>query len=91
MSDWASQEPRKIGGSHFLELPLPAHFEEAAELVGEDDVAESVVCGPDPERHLAAIREYLDAGYDHVYVHQVGPDQEGFFDFYEREILPELR
>ncbi len=80
-----------VSGSHFLELPLPAHFEEAAELVTEEAIAESVVCGPDPGRHLEAIREYLDAGYDHVYVHQVGPDQAGFFDFYEREILKELR
>lgn len=77
-----------LSGSFFLELPQPAHFEEAAELLDEDDVAESVVCGPDPERHRAAIREYVDAGYDHVYLHQVGPDQAGFFDFYEREVLP---
>jgi G6PDH family F420-dependent oxidoreductase len=80
-----------IGGSYFLELPLPSHFEEAVELVTEEAIAENIVCGPDPERHLAAIREYIDAGYDHVYVHQVGPDQDGFFDFYESEILPELR
>jgi coenzyme F420-dependent glucose-6-phosphate dehydrogenase len=79
-----------IGGSHFLELPLPAHFEEAAELVGEDDIGESIVCGPDPQRHVEAIEEYVEAGYDHVYLHQVGPDQEGFFDFYEREVLPQL-
>jgi coenzyme F420-dependent glucose-6-phosphate dehydrogenase len=77
-----------ISGSYFLELPLPAHFEEAAESLDADDIAESVVCGPDPERHRAAIREYVDAGYDHVYVHQIGPDQGGFFDFYEREVLP---
>jgi len=80
-----------VSGSHFLELPLPAHFEEAAELVSEDAIAENIVCGPDPERHLAAIREFADAGYDHVYIHQVGPDQEGFFDFYESSVLPELR
>jgi coenzyme F420-dependent glucose-6-phosphate dehydrogenase len=79
-----------ISGSHFLELPLPSHFEEATELVTEEAVAENIVCGPDPERHLAAIREYVDAGYDHVYVHQVGPDQSGFFDFYERAVLPQL-
>lgn len=79
-----------ISGSHFLELPLPAHFEEAVELVSEDDIAESVVCGADPERHLAAIREYVDAGYDHVYLHQVGPDQEGFFAFWETELQPRL-
>jgi G6PDH family F420-dependent oxidoreductase len=80
-----------IGGSYFLELPLPAHFEEAAEALDEEDIAESVVCGPDPERHRAAIEEYVDAGYDHVYVHQIGPDQEGFFEFYEREVLPGFR
>jgi coenzyme F420-dependent glucose-6-phosphate dehydrogenase len=77
-----------ISGSHFLELPLPAHFEEAAEVLDEEDIAQSVVCGPDPECHRAAIQEYVDAGYDHVYVHQVGSDQDGFFDFYEREVLP---
>jgi G6PDH family F420-dependent oxidoreductase len=77
-----------ISGSLTFELSLPAHFEEAAENVREEDVAEAVVCGPDPERHRAAIQEFVDAGYDNVYVHQVGDDQEGFFDFYEREILP---
>jgi len=79
-----------MGGSHFLELPLPAHFEEAAEAIDEEDVGESIVCGPDPGRHLAAIREYVDAGYDHVYVHQIGPDQAGFLEFCQRELLPEL-
>ena len=71
------------------ELPLPSHFEEAAAMVSEDDVAERVVCGPDAARHLAGIQELADAGFDHVYVHQVGPDQDGFFDFYAREVLPE--
>jgi G6PDH family F420-dependent oxidoreductase len=73
------------------ELPLPAHFEAVAELVTEDGVAESIVCGPDPGRHLAAIARYADAGYDHICIHQVGPDQAGFMRFYEREILPKLR
>jgi G6PDH family F420-dependent oxidoreductase len=72
------------------ELPLPRDFEEACAMVSRDDVAELVVCGPDPERHLEAIATYADAGYDHVYVHQVGPKQEGFLRFYEREVLPRL-
>jgi coenzyme F420-dependent glucose-6-phosphate dehydrogenase len=67
---------------------LPGHLEEAAEALDGDDIAKGIVCGPDPERHRTAIQEYVDAGYDHVYVHQVGPDQEGFLDFCEREILP---
>lgn len=70
------------------ELPLPRHFEQATQLVTEEQVAEAIVCGPDPEKHAQAIQEYVDAGCDHVYVHQVGPDQEGFLDFYRREILP---
>jgi G6PDH family F420-dependent oxidoreductase len=73
------------------ELALPDHFEQAAEMVTPDKVAETVVCGPDPDRHLERIREYEQAGFDHVYVHQVGPDQEGFFAFYEREIIPQAR
>jgi G6PDH family F420-dependent oxidoreductase len=72
------------------ELPLPSHFEEAVAMVDEADVAETIVCGPDPERHLEAIGRYAEAGYDHVYVHQVGPDQEGFFGFYESEIIPNV-
>jgi G6PDH family F420-dependent oxidoreductase len=77
-----------IKGDLPQELPLPAHFEQAAGMLTEDRVAETIVCGPDPERHRAAIDKYAEAGYDHVYIHQVGPDQEAFIDFYRREILP---
>jgi G6PDH family F420-dependent oxidoreductase len=70
------------------QLPHPRHYEQAVQMVTEDDVAEVITCGPDPERHAAAIQRCLDAGYDRVHVYQVGADQEGFFAFYEREILP---
>jgi coenzyme F420-dependent glucose-6-phosphate dehydrogenase len=80
-----------VPGELVAELPLPRHFEQAAQMVTEDDVREKLVMGPDPERHLDVIRTYLDAGFDHVWIHQIGPDQEGFFDFYASEILPKLR
>ena len=80
-----------ISGELAQELPTPTHFEQAAKMVTPDDLAESLPLGPDPEKHLASIRAYLDAGYDHVYVHQIGRDQEGFFEFYRREVLPKLR
>ncbi len=80
-----------LPGQLTQELPLPKHFEQAAELVREDDVAKEVVCSADPAAHRRAIEEYADAGFDHVYVHQVGPDQEGFFDFYRLEVLPHFR
>ena len=70
------------------ELPLPSDFEEAAAMVTEDDVAEVVPCGPDVERFVETIGKYEQAGLDHVYLHQIGPDQEGFVGFCERELLP---
>jgi coenzyme F420-dependent glucose-6-phosphate dehydrogenase len=72
------------------DLAAPAHFEAVAKMVTEDAVAEEIPCGPDPARHLEAIREYEQAGFDHVCIHQVGPEQEGFMRFYAKEILPEL-
>ena len=51
----------------------------------------SVPCGPDVEPVRRAVRQYLDAGYDHLYFHQIGPDQDGFFRFWESELQPALR
>jgi coenzyme F420-dependent glucose-6-phosphate dehydrogenase len=79
-----------VGGNLSWELPLPSLFEDATANVEPDDVAEAVICGPDPERHVAAIREFVDAGYTDVYYHQIGPDQEGFLRFAEAELLPRL-
>lgn len=79
-----------IPGKLMTELATPADFEAAAKLVDEDAVASNIVCGPDPEKYLAEIKSFTDAGFDHVYIHQVGPDQEGFFRFYERELAPKL-
>jgi G6PDH family F420-dependent oxidoreductase len=73
------------------ELKTPKLFEALVADATEDDVAKQIVCGPDPDKHASAIRKFIEAGYDHVYVHQVGPDQEGFFRFYERDVLPALR
>lgn len=72
------------------ELPLPEHFEAAAKPITEDQIAEVITCGPDLKRHLSAVQKYAEAGYDHICVHQVGPDQEGFMRFYEREVLPKM-
>lgn len=72
-------------------MPTTRHIEQASSLVTEEMVGRWVPCSPDVERHVAALRRYVDAGYDRVYVQQIGPDQEHFFDVYAREVLPELR
>jgi G6PDH family F420-dependent oxidoreductase len=79
-----------LPGQLSQELALPSHFEQASELVTEDKLAEVIPCGPDPERHLESIRQYTGAGFDEVYVSQIGDDQAGFFEFYRRELAPRL-
>ena len=79
-----------IKGQLSQELPLPAHFDQAAEMVTEEDVAQSVSCGPDPDVHIEGLKKFAEAGFDHLAVHQIGPEQEGFFDFYEKRVLPRL-
>ncbi|MFC6726358.1 TIGR03557 family F420-dependent LLM class oxidoreductase, partial [Halobium palmae] len=70
-------------------LPSPRHFEQACEMVSEEDIRESgTVTSPDPDDHIESIQQAIDAGFDHVYIHQVGPEQGEFFEFYEEEVLP---
>ncbi|GGO22694.1 TIGR03557 family F420-dependent LLM class oxidoreductase [Microbispora bryophytorum] len=72
-------------------LPLPRHFEQLSQLVTEEAATQSTPCGPSPDAHLNAIRAYVDAGFDEVYISQIGEEQEGFFEFYSTQILPRLR
>jgi coenzyme F420-dependent glucose-6-phosphate dehydrogenase len=80
-----------ITGQLGQDLATPKHFEQAAEMVTEDDVASKVPHGPGTQQYVEALKEYADAGYTHVYLHQIGPDQEGFFCFYEQELAPAIR
>jgi G6PDH family F420-dependent oxidoreductase len=70
-------------------LPLPRHFEQLSELVTPDMLSHA--CGPDVDTHVQAIRPYIEAGFDEIYISQIGPEQEGFFRFYAEEVLPRLR
>jgi G6PDH family F420-dependent oxidoreductase len=79
-----------LAGSGGQELPAPRDFEEAAGNVTVQDVAESVPAGPDPEPYLEQIRTFEEAGYTHVYIHQIGDNQEEFADFARRELLGRL-
>jgi G6PDH family F420-dependent oxidoreductase len=72
-------------------LPTPEHFEQATELVTEEMIAEQVPCGPDIDRHVEEIRAYADAGFDVLYVNQIGPEQDAFFDAYREHVLPRVR
>lgn len=80
-----------LTGPENTELIDPPQFEKAVKIVTVEQVAKSIVCGPDPKPHIERLQKYIDAGFDHVYVHQVGPDQEGFFRFYQQNVLPQIQ
>jgi G6PDH family F420-dependent oxidoreductase len=72
-------------------LPSPRHFEQASQLVTEQMTREATACGPDPAAHIEQARSYLDAGYDEIYVANMGPHYQGMLDLWRDEVLPELR
>ena len=80
-----------FAGELAQELPTPAHFGQVAEALTEDQAVGSTPCGPDLDAIESSVQEYLDAGYDHLYFHQIGEDQEAFFAVWEAELADRLR
>lgn len=79
-----------VPGQFSQEARVPAYFQQVSRLVTPEQIKKQYVLGASPEKHLKEIQKYTEAGFDHVYIHQVGPNQEIFFRFYEKEILPKL-
>jgi G6PDH family F420-dependent oxidoreductase len=79
-----------LPGELAQELPTPRHFEQAAQLVTEEMVAGPIPTGPDPRPYADAVRQFADARYDVVYVHDIGEDQAGFLRFWRDEVRPLL-
>jgi G6PDH family F420-dependent oxidoreductase len=81
-----------VPGQLSQDLPTWTHFEQATEIVTEADATKSVPCGPDIADELQqSVQEYVDAGFDHLYFHQIGRDQAGFFRYWEAELEDALR
>ena len=80
-----------LSGSYKWEIKTYEHFDEMVSVVTEDMVAEAIPCGPDASKTIEQIQKFVDAGFDHVYIHQIGSNQEGFFDWASREILPQFQ
>jgi G6PDH family F420-dependent oxidoreductase len=72
-------------------LPSPKHFEQASELVTQEMTRESTTCGRDVDAHVAAFQPYAEAGFDDVFIANMGPHYRDFFDLYRGEVLPRLR
>jgi G6PDH family F420-dependent oxidoreductase len=74
------------------ELPGTAAFAAASQFVTKDDVAQQIPCGDDPQAVKDAVKEFVDAGFTHVALVQIGGDhQDEFLRWSEKELLPALR
>jgi G6PDH family F420-dependent oxidoreductase len=87
---WQNWPNTGLRGQLSQELRLPAYFEDAVKMLDKSDLAEVSVLGKDKKDHLNKIEEFKKAGFDMVYVHQVGNNQDDFFEFYKKHILPEF-
>nr|WP_296066668.1 TIGR03557 family F420-dependent LLM class oxidoreductase [uncultured Actinoplanes sp.] len=72
------------------ELPNPVNFEAASETVRPEDIRDKFAVGPDPQPYVEAVRSYAEAGYDHIALLNAGPDQDGFLDFFAKELRHQL-
>jgi G6PDH family F420-dependent oxidoreductase len=80
-----------LGWAVNSELPSPHSFEAATKFIRTEDLAETIAAGSEVEKHVAAVKKYLDAGFDHITLVGIGPDQESFINFFQKELRPALR
>ena len=74
------------------ELPGTAGFAAASQFVRKQDVAEQIPCGDDAGAVKDAVKEFVDAGFTHVALVQIGGEhQPDFLRWSEKELLPALR
>jgi probable non-F420 flavinoid oxidoreductase len=72
------------------DLATVEQFDLAAEHVRPEAVRETVLVSADPARHVEVLRELVELGFDEVYLHHVGREQERFVDAFGERVLPEL-
>jgi G6PDH family F420-dependent oxidoreductase len=79
------------GWPMMAELPDVDSFAAASQHVSPEAIAQVVSCGPSLDHHLEAIERFVEAGFDHLILVQVGPAQETFFPLFERELASAIR
>ncbi|MBQ1012014.1 TIGR03557 family F420-dependent LLM class oxidoreductase [Micromonospora sp. M51] len=100
---WATDEQQAVqavlqtsrwmvtGWKVMSELPNPVNFDAASAYVEEKHIRQLFAVGPDPEPHVAKVRSYVEAGFDHIVLQNAGPDPDGFLDFFAGDLAGRLR
>jgi len=69
----------------------PEDFAAMASLVRPEHYRDRMLISPDLEEHRAHLQRYADLGFDEIYVHNVGRNQEEFIQAYGAHVIPALR
>jgi len=101
---WAADEETALAVAHdqwrtnvfdsslAFELELPEQFDAAARFVAREDVRSAVLVSADLGRHTAWLGEYVELGFDELYLHEVGQaeHQQPFIDAFGSKVIPAL-
>jgi coenzyme F420-dependent glucose-6-phosphate dehydrogenase len=79
-----------VPGQLSQDLPTVSHFETASSTVTEAEMSEHFPCGPRLEPIMERAEAAIAAGVDHLYFHQIGPDQDRFLEFWSTTLHREL-
>ena len=80
-----------LGGDVPWDVETPAAFDEIGEHVTMESVRRAVLVSSDPAQHAAWLAEYAELGFDDIYLHHVGQEQERFVDTFADRVLPQVR
>jgi coenzyme F420-dependent glucose-6-phosphate dehydrogenase len=88
---FAQWHQNTLDNSVMTALAHPSQITAAAQTVTPDDLDDAVRISADPGRHVEWIAEEIERGFDGIFLHEVGPEQERFVEVFGREVLPRLR
>jgi coenzyme F420-dependent glucose-6-phosphate dehydrogenase len=83
--------PLSLSKEQKHDITDPVEMENAADALSIEQIASRWIVGSDPDEIVASIKQYVDAGFNHLVVHGPGQDQRRFLELFERDLAPRLR
>lgn len=72
------------------DLSSPEKFEAAAQFVSPEQMRNHLNISADPEQHISWLKQYIDFGFENIYLHNVNREQEQFIKDFGEHVLPAL-
>jgi len=79
-----------VGPPDCWDIAFPEEFDARVAHAAPDEVAETVLVSADPAEHLDRLADLVALGFDRVFLHHVGRDQDAFIDVFGEHVVPQL-